>query len=88
MKKIFLSEWPQLNIIWFSKTYSLDTGLATAAKGGGFVSGDSYAMMDLSVGKYALAISDGMGNGQRAHMESKETVKLLQKYFNQALMKK
>lgn len=45
-------------------------------------------MMDLSVGKYALAISDGMGNGQRAHMESKETVKLLQKYFNQALMKK
>ncbi|MFH4307865.1 hypothetical protein WAJ73_23875, partial [Acinetobacter baumannii] len=32
-----------------AKTYSLDTGLATAAKGGGFVSGDSYAMMDLSV---------------------------------------
>ena len=57
-------------------------------KGGGFVSGDSYAMMDLSVGKYALAISDGMGNGQRAHMESKETVKLLQKYSNRALMKK
>lgn len=26
--------------------------------------------------------------GKRAHMESKETVKLLQKYFNQVLMKK
>ena len=68
-----------------AKTYSLDTGLATAAKGGGFVSGDSYAMMDLSVGKYALAISDGMGNGQRAHMESKETVKLLQKILQSGI---
>ncbi|WP_141535460.1 stage II sporulation protein E [Bacillus cereus] len=68
-----------------AKTYSLDTGLATAAKGGGFVSGDSYAMMDLSVGKYALAISDGMGNGQRAHMESRETVKLLQKILQSGI---
>ncbi|HFH7542321.1 TPA: SpoIIE family protein phosphatase, partial [Streptococcus agalactiae] len=39
----------------------------------------------LSVGKYALAISDGMGNGQRAHMESKETVKLLQKILQSGI---
>ncbi|MGG0185995.1 stage II sporulation protein E [Bacillus rhizoplanae] len=68
-----------------AKTFSVDTGLATAAKGGGFVSGDSYAMMELSVGKYALAISDGMGNGKRAHMESKETVKLLQKILQSGI---
>lgn len=68
-----------------AKTFSVDTGLATAAKGGGFVSGDSYAMMELSVGKYALAISDGMGNGRRAHMESKETVKLLQKILQSGI---
>ncbi|HGK0777725.1 TPA: SpoIIE family protein phosphatase, partial [Streptococcus pneumoniae] len=37
------------------------------------------------VGKYALAISDGMGNGQRAHMESKETVKLLQKILQSGI---
>ena len=30
-------------------------------------------------GKYAIAISDGMGNGERAHYESKETLQLLQK---------
>ena len=87
-EKIFLSERPQFFVVisfGSAKTYSLDTGLATAAKGGGFVSGDSYAMMDLSVGKYALAISDGMGNGQRAHMESKETVKLLQKILQSGI---
>ncbi|MGJ8868758.1 SpoIIE family protein phosphatase, partial [Salmonella enterica] len=28
-------------------------------------------------GKYALAISDGMGNGERAHYESSETLQLL-----------
>ncbi|MFK4996599.1 hypothetical protein ACI2OX_00385 [Bacillus sp. N9] len=40
--------------------------------------------MELGPGKYAVAISDGMGNGERAHHESSETLKLLQKYSNQA----
>jgi stage II sporulation protein E len=68
-----------------AKTYSIDTGIATAAMGGGLVSGDSYSTMELSVGKYALAISDGMGNGERAHMESKETLKLLQKILHSGI---
>ncbi len=42
-------------------------------------------MMEIGGGKYALAISDGMGNGERAHYESKETLKLLQKFYNQEL---
>ena len=33
-------------------------------------------MMELGRGKYALAISDGMGNGERAHEESMETLRL------------
>jgi stage II sporulation protein E len=60
-----------------TKTYVVDTGVAHAAKGGGFVSGDSYSMIELNAGKYALAISDGMGNGERAHYESSETLQLL-----------
>ena len=68
-----------------TKTFSLDTGLAHAAKGGGFVCGDSHSLVELSVGKHALAISDGMGNGTRAHMESKETVKLLQKILQSGI---
>ncbi|MGG0587682.1 stage II sporulation protein E [Priestia megaterium] len=60
-----------------TKAYVVDTGVAHAAKGGGFVSGDSYSMIELNAGKYALAISDGMGNGERAHYESSETLQLL-----------
>lgn len=62
-----------------AKSYRVSTGVAHAAKGGGLVSGDSYSMMELGAGKYAAAISDGMGNGARAHFESNETIKLLEK---------
>ena len=61
-----------------AKEYIVDTGVANAAKGGGLISGDSYTTIELGVGKYALAISDGMGNGKRAREESEETLKLLQ----------
>ncbi|WP_409296424.1 stage II sporulation protein E [Peribacillus sp. SCS-26] len=62
-----------------AKKFTVETGVAHAAKGGGLVSGDSYTTMDIGFGKYAIAISDGMGNGERAHHESSETLQLLQK---------
>lgn len=68
-----------------SKAFVIDTGVAYVAKGGGFISGDSYGMMEIGGGKYALAISDGMGNGERAHYESKETLKLLQKILQSGI---
>src|SRR5699024_563901 len=46
-----------------AKRFEVETGVAVAAKGGGLISGDSYTTMELGKGKYALAISDGMGNG-------------------------
>jgi stage II sporulation protein E len=61
-----------------TKAFVVETGVAFAAKGGGLVSGDSYSMIELGSGKYAIAISDGMGNGERAHNESNETLRLLQ----------
>lgn len=62
-----------------TQKFVVTTGVAHAAKGGGLISGDSYSMMELGAGKYAMAISDGMGNGERAKMESMETLELLQK---------
>ncbi|MGM9922880.1 MAG: stage II sporulation protein E [Bacillus sp. (in: firmicutes)] len=62
-----------------AKKFVIDTGIAHAAKDGGLISGDSYTTMEIGRGKYAIAISDGMGNGERAHIESKETLQLLQK---------
>lgn len=61
-----------------ARQYTLDIGVAHAAKDGGLVSGDSYTMMELGEGKFAMAISDGMGNGLRAREESEETLRLLQ----------
>ncbi|MGM7684097.1 stage II sporulation protein E [Cytobacillus sp. Hm23] len=71
-----------------AKTYKVDTGVAHAAKGGGLISGDSYSTIELGAGKYAIAISDGMGNGQRAHHESNETLELLQKILKSGIEEK
>lgn len=71
-----------------AKTYVVETGIAHAAKDGGFLSGDSYSTMDLGPGKFAIAISDGMGNGERAHHESSETLKLLQKILKSGIEEK
>ncbi|WP_062515803.1 stage II sporulation protein E [Halobacillus sp. KGW1] len=68
-----------------AKHYSIESGVAHAAKGGGFISGDSYTMMELGRGKYALAISDGMGNGERAHEESMETLRLLKQILQSGI---
>ncbi|WP_243299334.1 stage II sporulation protein E [Bacillus litorisediminis] len=62
-----------------SKRFTVSVGVAHAAKDGGLVSGDSYSTIELGMGKYAIAISDGMGNGERAHHESNETLQLLRK---------
>ncbi|MFC4389323.1 stage II sporulation protein E [Gracilibacillus marinus] len=68
-----------------ARKYVVTTGVAHAAKGGGLVSGDSYKAMELGAGHYALAISDGMGNGDRAHEESTETLRLLQQILESGL---
>ncbi|MFB6469340.1 stage II sporulation protein E [Cytobacillus sp. Hz8] len=71
-----------------AKAFTVLTGVAHAAKDGGFVSGDSYSMIELGGGKYAIAISDGMGNGERAHIESNETLKLLKKIMQSGIDEK
>ncbi|HEY9576595.1 MAG TPA: stage II sporulation protein E, partial [Pseudobacillus sp.] len=68
-----------------AKAFAVQTGAAHAAKGGGLVSGDSYSTIELGAGKYAVAISDGMGNGERAHYESHETLRLLQQILKSGI---
>jgi stage II sporulation protein E len=71
-----------------TKAFTVDTGVAHAAKDGGLVSGDSYSTIELGLGKFAIAISDGMGNGERAHYESNETLELLQKILHSGIEEK
>lgn len=68
-----------------ARAFVVETGVAHAAKDGGFISGDSYSTIELGLGKYAMAISDGMGNGERAHVESEETLQLLQKILQSGI---
>ncbi|MCT2534292.1 stage II sporulation protein E [Aquibacillus koreensis] len=68
-----------------AKKYVIETGVSHAARGGGFISGDSYSTIELGAGKYAMAISDGMGNGERAHEESTETLRLLQQILQSGI---
>ncbi|ARK28459.1 stage II sporulation protein E [Halalkalibacter krulwichiae] len=68
-----------------AKQFVIDTGVAHVAKGGAYVSGDCYSTIELGTGKYAIAISDGMGNGERAHLESNETLQLLQKVLQSGI---
>ncbi len=71
-----------------AKAFTIDTGIAHAAKGGGLISGDSFSTIELGARKYAIAISDGMGNGERAHHESNETLRLLQKILQSGIEEK
>ncbi|PKR77513.1 stage II sporulation protein E [Halalkalibacillus sediminis] len=67
------------------KRYQLTTGVAHAAKNGNFLSGDSYLMLELGKSRFALAISDGMGNGERAYLESSDTLRLLKQILQSGI---
>ena len=53
-------------------------GTARIGKDCARVSGDNFALMEMPGGKYAVALSDGMGSGEAACMESTLVVELLE----------
>jgi len=62
-----------------AKRFDVDTGMASFAKEGQEVCGDTCTVMELNKGKIALVLSDGMGSGSRAEAQSKMTINFLQK---------
>ncbi|SFG77593.1 stage II sporulation protein E [Sporolactobacillus nakayamae] len=68
-----------------ARAFDLETGVATAARGGGSISGDNYSLFEIGSKKYVMAISDGMGHGERADMESKDTLQLLKKVLKSGI---
>lgn len=63
------------------EAFAVATGVAKAPKAGGAVSGDSYTFMSNGDGKYIVALSDGMGSGQKAYAQSKVTINLLEQFM-------
>ncbi len=68
-----------------AREYEVETGMAGAAKGGDLLSGDSFSTAELGGGKFALAISDGMGNGERAQAESSAALSILQQLLQSGM---
>ncbi|ACV57258.1 stage II sporulation protein E [Alicyclobacillus acidocaldarius] len=62
-----------------ARQYQVRSAAMAIAKDGRPVSGDTHTAVDLGNGRYALAISDGMGNGERAKQESKSAIDLLKR---------
>jgi stage II sporulation protein E len=58
--------------------FHVEIGVAQEAKGDADVCGDYYSYLELRDGKQAFILSDGMGNGSRAHQESRSAVQLVE----------
>ncbi|HYF75338.1 MAG TPA: stage II sporulation protein E, partial [Candidatus Nitrosocosmicus sp.] len=63
-----------------AQRYQIATGIARMNKSGS-VSGDNYSFIELKDGKFMLALSDGMGTGPKAALESNTTITLLEKFL-------
>ena len=68
-----------------AKTFEITTGVAAAAKGGDLLSGDSFSTVELGNGTFAVALSDGMGNGERARLESSSALSILEQLLQSGM---
>ena len=57
--------------------YKLIVGGASVAQHSNDVSGDNYTVIQLKDGKHTVLLSDGMGTGSSAYMESMAAINLL-----------
>ncbi|MGL5693383.1 MAG: stage II sporulation protein E, partial [Peptostreptococcaceae bacterium] len=62
-----------------AQVYKAVTEVASMSRDGYVLSGDNFTHMEVSDGKYLMAISDGMGKGKRAYDESSVTIDILEK---------
>ncbi|ACL77280.1 stage II sporulation protein E [Ruminiclostridium cellulolyticum] len=63
------------------ETFKIITGVARIAKDDKQVSGDNYTFLNADDGKYISALSDGMGTGHKACLQSKATVNLIEQFM-------
>jgi stage II sporulation protein E len=62
-----------------AENYSVVTAISRVAKED--ISGDNYSYSNIGHGRYMIALSDGMGSGARAAVESNTTISLLEKFM-------
>ena len=68
--------------VYSSNLFKLNHSVSYVGKDGSKISGDSYLCENFPNGQTLLAISDGMGNGEIAHKESSEALKIIKCLLN------
>jgi len=63
------------------EVFSITTGVARMSKHESMISGDNYTFLNIGDGKHVMALSDGMGTGQRAFNQSKAAIGLLEQFM-------
>lgn len=61
--------------------YKLMTGAVRAAKTAGEPSGDNYSVLTPGLGEAAIVLSDGMGSGKAAYLESAAVIELMERFL-------
>lgn len=61
------------------QVFELEFGTSYIGKDGSRISGDNFLKCEMHNGNTVIALSDGMGSGYSAHVESKSTLELLNK---------
>lgn len=70
-----------------AQKYRVNTGIAKISKNNDAISGDNYSFQNLKDSKYMIALSDGMGSGEKAAKESIATITLLEQLMEAGLSK-
>ncbi len=63
------------------ENFKVITGVARIPKNEKYVSGDNYTFINTGDGKYISALSDGMGTGHKACVQSKATINLIEQFM-------
>lgn len=63
------------------ETFKVITGVSRIPKNEKYVSGDNYTFVNTGDGKYVAALSDGMGTGHKACLQSKATISLIEQFM-------
>ncbi len=63
------------------EAYSVITGIAKLSKYDNMVSGDNYTFMNTGNGKFIVALSDGMGTGHKAAIQSRAAISMLEQFM-------
>lgn len=83
LRENFLNKKNICKFTYYSEDkYKLQVGIATSTKKDSIISGDNNIITKLEDGKYLLALSDGMGSGEKASRSSKIAINMLSKLLH------